>query len=76
MTIVEIYPGRVTRTVWTVTLKPLLRRYAEHRRRRRAIAELKSVDPRVLKDMGIDRSEVGSIICGDSRERRRSYRAS
>jgi len=59
-------------TVWTEAIKPLLFRYLEHRRKRRALAELRSVDPRTLKDMGIDRSEVTSIVYGNQNGRRRS----
>src|SRR5215475_9446163 len=59
-------------TVWTETIKPRLFRYLEHRRKRRALAELRSVDPRTLKDMGIDRSEVTSIVYGNPNGRRRS----
>ena len=73
MAIMEIHPHRATRAVWTTVIQPLLSRYAEHRERRRAMAELKSVDPRVLKDMGIDRSEVGSIVYGNASGRRRGY---
>jgi uncharacterized protein YjiS (DUF1127 family) len=58
-------------TVWTATIKPLLTRYLEHRRKRRALAELRSVDPGTLKDMGIDRSELTSIVYGDPKGRRR-----
>jgi uncharacterized protein YjiS (DUF1127 family) len=58
-------------TVWTATIKPLLTRYLEHRRKRRALAELRSVDPRTLKDMGIDRSELTSIVYGNPKGRRR-----
>lgn len=64
--------SRTFQTVWTATVKPLLTRYLEHRRKRRALAELRSVDPRALKDMGIDRSEVTSIVYGNPNGRRRS----
>jgi uncharacterized protein YjiS (DUF1127 family) len=46
-------------------------RYLEHRNKRRALAELRSLDPRTLKDMGIDRSEVTSIAYGNLEGRRR-----
>jgi uncharacterized protein YjiS (DUF1127 family) len=62
----------VFQTVWTATIKPLLTRYLEHRQKRRALAELRSVDPRTLKDMGIDRSEVTSIVYGSPNGRRRN----
>jgi len=73
MTIMELYPRQATRTVWIATIKRLLCRYAEYRQRRRAFAELRSVDPRILKDMAIDRSEVGSIVYGNAAGRRRAY---
>jgi uncharacterized protein YjiS (DUF1127 family) len=62
----------VFRTAWAATIKPLLTRYLEHRKKRRALAELRSVDPRTLKDMGIDRSEVTSIVYGPPKGRRRN----
>lgn len=73
MAILKIRPHRTTRAAWKTAIQSLLGRYVEHRERRRAMAELRSVDPRALKDMGIDRSEVASIIyCNDS-DRRRDY---
>lgn len=75
MTIMEIHAG-TTRALWIGTIKPLLARYGEYRRRRRAAAELRSVDPRILKDMAIDRSEVSSIVYGNSAGRRRAYTGS
>jgi uncharacterized protein YjiS (DUF1127 family) len=63
--------SRVFQTVWTKTVEPFLARYLEHRKKRRALAELRSVDPRILKDMGIDRSELTSIVYGNANGRRR-----
>jgi len=71
MTTLQIYSGAQTRNVWTAIIKPLLHRYSEHRKKRRALAELRSVDPRTLKDIGIDRSEVTSIVYGNPSGRRR-----
>lgn len=34
----------------------------QRRERKRSIAAMRSVDPRILKDIGIDRSEITSII--------------
>jgi uncharacterized protein YjiS (DUF1127 family) len=73
MTITEIHPRGATRLLWIGTIKPLLARYGEYRQRRRAAAELRSVDPRILKDMAIDRSEVDSIVYANSGDRRRAY---
>jgi len=71
MTMLQVAPAEQTQTVLMATIKRLLRRYLENRNRRRSLAQLKSVDPRTLRDMGIDRSEVTSIVYGDPRERRR-----
>lgn len=76
MTVMAIYPRGEARTLWTAVIKPLLCRYREYRKRRRAAAELRSVDPRTLKDMGIDRSEVDSIVYGNAGDRRRAYTGS
>jgi uncharacterized protein YjiS (DUF1127 family) len=70
MTVLQAYSG--AESVWTGTIKRLLRRYLEHRNKRRALAELKSLDPIILKDMAIDRSEVSAIVYGDPKGRRRS----
>jgi uncharacterized protein YjiS (DUF1127 family) len=72
MTVLQVYSGAQTQTFWTATIKRLLDRYSEHRKKRRALAELRSVDPRTLKDMGIDRSEVTSIVYGNPKGRRRA----
>jgi uncharacterized protein YjiS (DUF1127 family) len=70
MTVVQAYSG--AEPVWTGMIKLLFRRYLEHRNQRRALAELKSLDPRILQDMAIDRSEITSIVYGDPKWRRRS----
>jgi len=72
MTMLQAYAGTQTSAVW-ITIKWLLHRYQEHRRKRRAIAELRSVDPGILKDIGIDRTEVTSIVYGSPKGRRRRY---
>jgi len=69
MTVLQAYSG--AETAWTATIRRLLHRYLEHRNKRRALAELRSLDPRILKDMAIDRSEVTSIVYGDPKGRRR-----
>jgi uncharacterized protein YjiS (DUF1127 family) len=61
------------RFIGTNTPKRLWAAYAEYRRKRRALAQLRSVDPRMLKDLGIDRSELESIVFNNTRDRRRSY---
>lgn len=69
MTVLQAYSG--AEPVWTGTIKRLLHRYLEHRKQRRALAELKSLDPRILRDMAIDRSEVTSIVYGNPKGRQR-----
>jgi uncharacterized protein YjiS (DUF1127 family) len=66
-----ISAGR-SQAAWTAATAGLLRRYLRYRQQRRALAQLKSVDPRILRDIGIDRSEVTSIVYGDPKGRRRS----
>ncbi len=41
------------------------------RRRNRAIHHLRGLDSHLLKDIGIDRSEITSIVHGDGHQRRR-----
>jgi uncharacterized protein YjiS (DUF1127 family) len=62
-----------TQAGWTTTIGRLFRRWLEHRRQCRALTQLRSVDPRILRDMGIDRSEVTSIVGGDPAGRRRRW---
>ncbi|MEX0344685.1 MAG: DUF1127 domain-containing protein [Rhizobiaceae bacterium] len=50
-------------------------RCQEFRMRRRQIAELRSVDPRILRDMAIDRSEASSIVNTGGKERRRNCKS-
>jgi uncharacterized protein YjiS (DUF1127 family) len=54
----------------TKAMKRLLH-YWENRQKRRALAQLRSLNPRILRDIGIDRSELTSIVYGDSKGRRR-----
>jgi uncharacterized protein YjiS (DUF1127 family) len=76
MTIMEVQPRKATRTLWMTTIKPLLDRYAKYRERHRAVDELRALDPGMLKDIGIDRSEAGSIVHGNAGDRRRAYTGS
>jgi uncharacterized protein YjiS (DUF1127 family) len=71
MTALQTYSAEETQNLWSGTIKRLLRRYLAHRNQRRALAELRSLDPRILKDMAIERSEVTSIVYGDPKGRRR-----
>jgi uncharacterized protein YjiS (DUF1127 family) len=71
MTALQAYSGPQTRAIWAATIERLLHCYSKRRKKRRALAELKSVDSRTLKDMGIDRSEVTSLVYGNPDGRRR-----
>jgi uncharacterized protein YjiS (DUF1127 family) len=72
MTMLQVTSAAQSQTAWTAAIARLLRRYLGHRKQRRALAQLKSVDPRILRDIGIDCSEVTSIVYGDPKGRRRS----
>lgn len=50
------------------------RKWREAREQRRAVSDLQHLDSRTLKDIGINRSEIYSIVHGDpkGRARRRS----
>jgi uncharacterized protein YjiS (DUF1127 family) len=61
----------LTQTAWTVSISRFALRYLEYWKQRRTLVLLNAVDPRILRDMGIDRSEVTSIIYGDAEGRRR-----
>lgn len=41
------------------------------RRRKQAIRHLRALDTHLLRDIGIDRSEITSIVHGEGHERRR-----
>jgi uncharacterized protein YjiS (DUF1127 family) len=51
-------------------IKALLVSWQARQERRAAIATLKSLDDRMLKDIGIDRSEITSIVNESGRTRR------
>lgn len=74
MASIEIRPRALPRQIlWAVTARSLLKRYAEYRRKRRALAQLRGLDAATLRDLAIDRSELSSIVHGGSHGRRRSY---
>ncbi len=45
----------------------------ERRKQRTAIRELRSLDNHTLKDIGLHRTEVTSVICADPAGRRRHH---
>ncbi len=47
--------------------------FANWRGRRRSVHDLRALDSRILKDIGIDRSEITSIVHGDGYGRRRIH---
>jgi len=62
-------PARQGLKAWLKTIAESYRRSME---RRSAVAALRSLDDRLLKDIGIDRSEITSVVydCGADRVRR------
>jgi uncharacterized protein YjiS (DUF1127 family) len=57
------------------TIRALFRRLAGWMRRRTAIARLQSLDDRMLKDMGLYRSEIEAAVRGEEPSQRRVGRA-
>lgn len=51
-----------------------LRAWLRERQRRRAIHELQALSDRALADIGIDRSEIDSVVYGPARDRARHRR--
>jgi len=49
--------------------------YTAHRARQIAKAHLMALDERMLKDVGLDRSEIYSVLMDRTRERRRGIRS-
>lgn len=51
------------------------RRLCDWRSRRETAAILASLDQRTLRDIGVDRHEIGSVVYGSHRDGRRCYDA-
>ena len=49
------------------TWRALRERYRVHRARRTAVAVLRALDDRMLRDIGINRSEIESVVYGEPR---------
>jgi uncharacterized protein YjiS (DUF1127 family) len=47
--------------------------FREIRRRRRDVEALQSLDSRTLKDLGIGRCEIASVVYAGNADRRRNY---
>ena len=65
-------PARQGLKAWLKTIAESYRRSME---RRASVSALRGLDDRLLKDIGIDRSEITSVVCGrdvdrDRRDRR------
>ena len=73
MTMLQTSGGTQMSAGWKTAMKWLIERYREYRERRRALTELRSIDGRTLKDIGIDRTELTSIVYGNPNGRRRRY---
>ena len=59
-------------SVWT-SVNGFWTTIATHAANRRAERDLRAMDARLLKDIGIDRSEIMSVVYTPSRERTVSY---
>ena len=64
------HPFRLPRFETARRMYRAMRERSEHRR---AVRELRAMNRHVLKDIGIDRSEIVSVIHGQPGERTRSY---
>ena len=56
-----------------MSIRAWLDRFAQRRHQRRALAELRGIGARTLKDLAIDRSEIRSLVHGDPHGRRRPH---
>ena len=75
MAIVDVDAGGQTWRYFIVRgFEQLVASYLERRKRRGQIAELRSLGPGVLKDLGMDRSEISSVIYGAGRDTSRIKR--
>ena len=77
MAIVDVGAGVVGQTwrhVVAGTLDQIIAAHIERRKRRRQIAELRSLGPAGLRDIGIDPSEVSSVVHGAGRDASRIKR--
>ncbi len=57
------------------TMTGFFQRMRDARNRRQTAHELQSLDHSALKDMGIGRSEIFSVVYGSPSDRKRSYSA-
>jgi uncharacterized protein YjiS (DUF1127 family) len=77
MTIADVGAGAAGQTwrhVVVAAFEKIIAAHTERRRRRRQIAELMSLGPRALKDIGMDPSEISSIVHGAGRDTSRIRR--
>jgi uncharacterized protein YjiS (DUF1127 family) len=77
---VDVLPASVPTRAGTHGLSELLKgwwkAYRAHRSKRATVFALQGLDDRILSDIGIDRSEIESVVYGRSGERLRNYRPS
>ncbi|WP_157020319.1 DUF1127 domain-containing protein [Mesorhizobium xinjiangense] len=58
-----------------VKFKAICRAYHNHQERRAGVQALSVMEDYLLKDLGIDRSEIVSVVYGSSGSRRRNHEA-
>lgn len=73
MATLDTHPHPDSGAIWTTAIKGLFDRYAAVRAKRRAAAELRSLDPQTLKDLAIDPTEFDSILYSGRQDRTRNY---
>jgi uncharacterized protein YjiS (DUF1127 family) len=66
-------PASTLRKGLTHALKQAWAAYLSRHGRRATVLSLKSLDDHTLKDIGIDRSEIESVVYGEPEERLRRY---
>lgn len=74
MAVIDIHQASSKRAIDGLNyVKSLVHRYLDYRHKRRAVSELRSLGSRTLKDMGLHRSEINSLVHCDRKERRRFF---
>ena len=68
-------PSPITNALQQLGWSPAWRALRRWRKHRNAVASMQALDDRMLKDIGIDRSEIDSVVRGSGRDASRVNRA-